>query len=42
MLLLQTGFVSKNQAFMIFAFCIVTYLRKKGAVEMLKKGIQNL
>jgi len=41
MLLLQTGFVSKNQAFMIFAFCIVTYL-KKGAVEMLKKGIQNL
>jgi len=38
MLLQQTGFVSKNQAFMIFAFCIVTYL--KGAVEMLKRAFK--
>lgn len=38
MLLQQTGFVSKNQAFTIFAFCIVTYL--KGAVEMLKRAFK--
>jgi len=38
MLLQQTGFVSKKQAFMIFAFCIVTYL--KGAVEMLKRAFK--